>query len=387
MDFNQLSELVLVLDREQRADHNELGQLRQQLEALAVERADDAKRIAALEAELAATRAQVEQLLQLQAYFEHFKEQINQFLERSEARRQQAWRESEQLRQAEMDQLNQAVGELRREVDTYRRFDEEIAARRADYQRVVTELANLREQLAEASKEREEWQKVIALFEEMRRKDIQRFNDLPVQLAELAKRIDGILPRLQYLEQFPPRLTEIKTALEELRQLQNKDLEKLQFLEVQYERQIKSWTEETNAFRQRAAEYEKRIEQYAEQYQFVRKSAESLRAFQDQIERTQNEMSELQRLALNRQKLQLEEWQAAQEQRWQKYLNEWERHWSDYDKALGELTARVLKVEKELPAYRKHWQTLLQVIEEDAQARASAAQEWQARFEQLIEQE
>lgn len=387
MDFNQLSELVLVLDREQRADHAELSQLRQQLETLASERADDASRIAALEAELAATRAQVEQLLQLDAYFEHFREQINQFLERSEARRQQAWRESEQLRQTEMDQLSQAVNDLRREMDTYRRLGEEIAARRADYQRVVTELADLREQLAEANKEREEWHKVIALFEEMRRKDIQRFSDLPVQLTELTKRIDGILPRLQYLEQFPPRLTEIKTQLEELRQLQNKDLEKLQFLEVQYERQIKSWTEETSAFRQRAAEYEKRIEQYAEQYQFVRKSAESLRAFQEQIERTQNEMSELQRLALNRQKLQLEEWQVEQEQRWQKYLTEWERHWGDYDKALGELGARLLKIEKELPAYRKHWQTLLRVIEEDAQARASAAQEWQTRFEQLLEQE
>jgi chromosome segregation ATPase len=326
-------------------------------------------------------------LSQIEGFFEKYKEQVNLALEKSEVRRQQAQRDSDRVRQTEIENMTKAIGEVRREVEKFRRYDEEIAARRADVQRLAGEISRLQQQGVEINKEREERQRAIAFLEDQRRQDIKRVAELPPQITELAKKVESLAPRIQYLEQFPPRLGELKAALDEIRQYQNKDLEKVQFLGVQQERQMKSWNEETELFRQRLVEYEKRMEQYAEQHQTIKKSTENLQTFQDQIEHQQHEISELQRLTQNRQKVQQEEWQSQQEQRWQQFLVDSDRQWGDYDKTLAELAGRLVILEKGLPTFEKRWQILLQVVEEDAQMRALATRDWQLRFEQLVEQE
>jgi chromosome segregation ATPase len=379
--------MVTWLDQAHQRDRADLTQVRQQVEVVVAERDELATRVTALEAELVSLRAFVERLSQIEGFFEKYKEQVNLALEKSEVRRQQAQRDSDRVRQTEIENMTKAIGEVRREVEKFRRYDEEIAARRADVQRLAGEISRLQQQGVEINKEREERQRAIAFLEDQRRQDIKRVAELPPQITELAKKVESLAPRIQYLEQFPPRLGELKAALDEIRQYQNKDLEKVQFLGVQQERQMKSWNEETELFRQRLVEYEKRMEQYAEQHQTIKKSTENLQTFQDQIEHQQHEISELQRLTQNRQKVQQEEWQSQQEQRWQQFLVDSDRQWGDYDKTLAELAGRLVILEKGLPTFEKRWQILLQVVEEDAQMRALATRDWQLRFEQLVEQE
>ncbi len=387
MEHSQLTQMVTWLDSAHQRDRAELTQVRQQVEAVVAERDELAARVTVLEADLASLRAFVERLSQIEGFFEKYKEQVNLAMDKAEARRQQAQRDSDRVRQTEVENMTKAISEVRREVEKYRRYDEELAARRADIQRLAGDISRLQQLGGEITKEREERVRAIAFLEDQRRQDIKRVADLPPQITELAKKVETLGPRIQYVEQFPPRLGELKAAIDEVRQYQNKDLEKVQFLSVQQERQIKSWNEQTELFRQRLVEYEKRMEQYAEQHQAIKKSTENLQAFQDQIEHQQHEVSELQRLTQNRQKVQQEEWQGQQEQRWQQFLVDSDRQWGDYDKTLADIAGRLSLVEKGLPANEKRWQTLLQIVEEDAQMRAIAARDWQLRFEQLVEQE
>jgi chromosome segregation ATPase len=387
MEHSQLSQMVTWLDKEHQRDRAEVHQLQQRVETLAGEREEQAKRIIDLEAELAALHAYVDRVAQIEGYFERFKHEMNTLLEKSEARRQQALRDSDRVRQVEIENVTQTISEIRKEVEKFRRYDEELAARRADTQRLSETAARLQQQIMDANKSQDERVRSISYLEEQRHQDNKRIAQLQAQIPELFKKNELQLSRIQQLEQLPARVGEMRSGVDEVRQQQKQELERAQFQDAQRERQMKSWLEEAELQRQRMTEYEQRMERYAEQYQRIKKAMEDLQEFKEQIQRQQHETAELQRLAENRQRSQLEEWQTQEEQHWKKHTMEWDHQWSEYDKALAELTERATAFEKRVKANEKQLQSLLQMAEEDAQMRTIAAQDWQARFEEMVEQE
>jgi peptidoglycan hydrolase CwlO-like protein len=65
--------MVTWLDKEHQRDRNELHQLQQRVETLVQERDEQTKRITELQAELAALRAYIDRVAQVEGYFERFK--------------------------------------------------------------------------------------------------------------------------------------------------------------------------------------------------------------------------------------------------------------------------------------------------------------------------
>ena len=387
MEHSQLSQMVTWLDQARQSDRAAIEQLREQVENLAGSRDETAKYSVELESQLASLQADVERLSHVEGYFERFREQVNALLDKSETQRQQALRDSDQVRQAEIDNVTKVIAEVRKETEKTRRSDEELAARRADIRRVSDDIIRLKQQWEESDKERREWMRSAVFQEEQRRQDAKRVADLQSQVADLLNRMESVLARVQLGEQLTTRFSELKAGFDELRQQQNRDLEQRQFVEAQHERSMKSWSEEVSLFHQRVDDYDNRMEQYAESHQVIKRATDNLHEFQEQIERQQHEVSELQRLAQTHQRTQFEEWQTQEEQRWQKHIADWDRQWNDYDKTLTDLAARIVALEKGFSAGDRRLQLLLQISEEDAQLRAMAASDWQTRFEQVMEEE
>ena len=387
MEHSQLSQIVTWLDKEHQRDRAELHQLQQRVATLTEEREEQANRITELETELTALHAHVDRVAQIEDYFERFKQEMNALLERSEARRQQATRDSNRVRQVEIDNVTHSVNEFRKEMEKLRRYDEELAERRTDVQRLGEAVARLQQQILDANKGEDERARGIVYLEEQRHQDNKRIAQLQAQTTELSKKIELQVSRIQQLEQFPPRIGEMRSSIDEVRQQQSKEVERAQFQDAQRERQIKSWLEEAELHRQRMEEYGQQIERYAEQYHRIKKAMGELQEFQEQIQRQQHEAAELQRLAESRQKSQLDEWQIQEERRWKKHTMEWDHQWSEYDTGLAELTERLTALEKQTALNEKRLELLLRMAEEDAQMRAIAVRDWQMRFEEMIEQE
>jgi DNA repair ATPase RecN len=117
------------------------------VETLVKEREEQANRVAELETELSAFRAHVDRVAQIEDYFERFKREINTLLERSETQRQQAMRDSDRVRQVEIDNVTQAINEFRKQIETLRPYDEELVSCRADIQRLGESIARLQQQI------------------------------------------------------------------------------------------------------------------------------------------------------------------------------------------------------------------------------------------------
>ena len=387
MEHSQLSQMVTWLDQARQSDRAAIEQLREQVENLAGSRDETAKYSVELESQLASLQAEVERLSHVEGYFERFREQVNALLDKSETQRQQALRESDQVRQAEIDNVTKAISEVRKETEKTRRYDGELAARRTEIRSVSDDIIRLKQQWEESDKERRESMRSAVFQEEQRRQDTTRVADLQSQVADLLTRMESVLARVQFAEQLTTRFSELKAGFDELRQQQNRDLEQRQFVEAQHERSMKIWSEEIGLFRQRVDDYDNRMGQYADFDQVIKRATDNLQKFQEQIERQQHEVSELQRLAQTHQRTQFEEWQTQEEQRWQKHIADWDRQWNDYDKTLTDLTVRIVALEKGFSAGDRRLQLLLQVFEEDTQLRAMSASDWQTRFEQVMEEE
>ena len=387
MEHSQLSQMVTWLDKQHQRDRTELHQLQQRVEILAKEREEQANHISELEAELTALRAQIDRVAQVEGYFERFKHEMSAQLERSEDRRQQAMRDSDRVRQVEIDNVSQAINEFRKELERFRRYDEELVAYRTDVQRLGESVARLQQQLLEAIKSQDERARGITYLEEQRHQDNKRTAQLQAQTAELFKKIEAQVSRIQQLEQLPPRLGELKSGMDQIRQVQTKELERVQFQEAQRERQVKAWLQEAELHRQRMEEYGQNMERYAEQHHRIKKAMGELQEFQEQIQRQQHETAELQRLAENRQRSQLEEWQVQEERRWKKHTMEWDHQWSENDKALIQLTEQVTLLDKQTRDNGQRLELLLRMAEEDAHMRAMAVRDWQTRFEEMVEQD
>ncbi len=387
MEHSQLSQMVTWLDKQHQRDRTELHQLHQRVEMLTQERDEQTKRITELENELGSLRAYVDRVAQIEGFFERFKQETNSVLEMNETRRLQAMRESDRVRQIEIDNVTQMVSDIRKEVEKLHRYDDELAARRADIQRLTEAIPRLQQQFLDATKDKDEPVRAIKYLEEQRHQDAKRITQLQTQTADLFKKVQLQLSRIQQLEQFPPRLGELKTGIDGLRQQQNKEVERAQFQDAQRERQMKIWIQEAELHRQRMEEYAQQVERYADQHHRIKKAQEELQEFKEQIQRQQHESTELQRLAENRQRTQLEEWKTQEERRWKKETIEWEQHWVEYDKAIAELNQRIAALEKRIESNEPRLQLLLQIAEEDVQMRAIAVRDWQERFEQMVEQD
>jgi len=387
MEHSQLSQMVTWLDKEHQRDRAQLHQLQQRVETLVQERQDQTNRIVELEAELAALNAHVDRVAQIEGFFERFKQEINVLLERSEARRQQAMRDSDRVRQVEIENVAQSINEFRQEIEKFRRYDEELVSCRTDTQRLGESVTRLQQQILEASKGQDERVRSITYLEEQRHQDNKRVAQLQVQIADVFKKVELQVSRIQQLEQFPPRIGELRSSIDELRQRQSKEIERVQFQDAQRERQATNWLQEAEVHRQRMEEFGQQIERYAEQYHRIKKATEELQEFEEQVQRQQHESAELQRLAENRQRSQLEEWQVQEEQHWRKYTLEWDRHWSGYDKNLAELSGQFTVIEKQTQENAKRLELLLRIAEEDSQMRTMATRDWQMRFEEIVEQE
>ena len=387
MEQNQLSQMINWLDKAHQRDRTELHQLQQRVETLVQERQEQAKRITELEAELAAVHPRIERIAQIEGFFERFKHEINTLLERSETRRQQAMRDSDKVRQVEIENIAQAINEVRKEVEQYRRYDEDIVANRADTQRLGESIARLQQQVLEISKSKDEPVRSITYLEEKRQQDSKLIAQLQAQTSDLLKRIELQVSRIQQLEQFPPRIPELRTSIDEIRQQQSSELERIQFQEAQRERQVKSWQQEAELHRQRMEEFGQQLERYAEQYHRIKKAIGELQEFKEGIQRQQHETTELQRLAENRQRSELEEWRAEEERSRNEFEMKWDHHWSDYEHAIAELAERIPPLEKQNQEYAGRLNLLLKMAEEDAHMRAIATRDWQTRFEELVEQE
>ena len=322
MDMTQLAQMVTWLQEEQQQGILEMGRLTQRLDTLKKDNMEQATKIKDLEGRLVKQGAHLTQSTQVEASLERLKREVTLMLERHEKDLQQAGKDAVVLRQTERKAVNKAIEDIRGEVQQ------------------VSQLDSL--------------------------------HTIPF-LEDLARRNERNIQQLQTLDA-------------ELRHQQNLSAEALQLVEVERERQMTHWRTEMQAQQQMIEQYTSRIASLQEQSQAGKQLLQTLSQFEERLQKQQDQVAELQRLAEDRQKRELGAWQAENEKRWKQWETAAERQLADYRRQSQEILERLGSIEGQLARLTSQLNTLWQAQRSFAYHRVGEVQRWVTDFEKLWEE-
>jgi hypothetical protein len=388
MDLNQATQMLTWLDEERRQDKVELARLQEQVRSQAVEISEQAKRIQELEGKLAGTQVHLNKIEKIDDFFQQFKDEIVLLVEKYDQQRRQADREVRRLRQMERENQNKAMAEIRKELLTLSRLEQELQIRRAEDKRLGEAVLNIQQELGDVAKASEDRTKSMAYLETQREQDTKRIAELQEETSQLLTKSEARARKLESLEDSVRRLesqaAEWQAFQSALKQEQMNLIETQQLNEQHRRRQMEGWAEELDEYRMKMEEYTARMQRFTELYEENKKALEALEKFEQRLKQTQSELMELQYLAEQRQKEHLEEWRMENEKRWRKETLLWERQWREQARRDEEMEELLKEVEKQAEWNRSQVVALLRGRAEKARQQIIELEKQMAQVEEHL---
>lgn len=385
MDQPHLSSQLDYLEQKIQESQAATAKLQQKVETQEYLIQEQSRRIQQLEAELTQANAQLAVAGEVDDKLSHLRDEMVQYFERRYTRPEPNLGQPGGLVSQQLENHARALNDLRREIEKTARFDEQITLARTESSRLSQEISKFQAQLDKLSRSLEERTNPLKLLEEQRRADNRKLAELQAELPELQKKIEANATRVQLVGQQVPQFAKYEAALDSIREDIRNYREHMDFQLAQRERQLKDWSALAEVTERRIREIEMQMEKYTEFYQLNKRALTSLQDFQERLQRDQHRFGELQRLTEDRQRAEIEKFRADFEQRWQKQSMELQPQFVDFQRSQESLQKRLDELSKLHVTLEEQLNVVLQIIEEDVQARALAVAEWQRRFEEIAE--
>ena len=360
-----------------------IARLQQRLETQAFELQEQTHKIELLEDAVAQFKVQSARAPQIDEKLEHLKAELLQIFEQRYGRRPATAPEGSSLISQQLDSHTQALHELRREVEKTQRYNDQIELARTEATRLNKDVRQFQADLEGLRKHVDERVRPLTFMEEQNRTNARNLAQLQAELPDLHRKLEANLAKIQLIERQTPQFTKYEASLDGIREEIRRHRENMDFQAAERERQLKNWNELASMTEQRLKQNEQLLEKYAEHYQLNKRALESLQDFQERLQRDQHRFGELQRLAEDRQRAELEKIRADYEQRWKKQSMELEPQFGDFQKSIQTIEERLVELTKLQHALENQMSMVLQILEEDALARASATNAWQERLEEI----
>jgi DNA repair exonuclease SbcCD ATPase subunit len=387
MDTTQLAQMVTWLDEQHRRDRAEIAKLQQRLEAQTNEMQEQARRIKELEARLTSVQAQLTRFTQIEQALQNLKNEVTLLVNNQAEELAKAQREAERIRMGDREAFTRGLAEVRKDLQRLRAVEEELAVRKAEDKRLSEIVLDLRQGLGNLGKDIEERTRTIPYLSEQRAHDNKRIAQLQQENVELFKRLEEALGKLTLLEQKQQRLESqlppLVTLIEGMKRTQEQFIEALKLADVDRQRQMKEWAEVFEAQKAYITSFEQRLQEFTAVFEETRRAAAGLARFQEQIQREQTQVAELQRLAEERQRKELAAFLADHEKRMKKQALEWEYQWDQQHKVNAALKDEIAPLRVQLAHHQDMLEFFWRYVEAQGHAHLHAAQQWLEEIQNL----
>jgi len=341
LESTQASQLLAWLEEERKKDKAMLAKLDEQVKSLAAESQQQARHVRELDATLAAAKTTLSRLVQIDRILDEYKAETKALLERREDERKKSDREATRLRALEIEEINRAIAEIKKDLLRLPKMEDEMSARRAEEKRLGDVANQTVLRVETAIKQMDERTRGIPYLEEGRRQDNKRISTLEGDSVEHSKRIESLSAKLDLLEdslgKFPAKID----AVNERVTTQDAVIEEMRVLDFRRQQQTKAWDEELAKFRAQMTDYGDVMSRLREQAQINQKAAAELATFQETLRQRAAEIAEVERLFEERTKRTLEQAQGENEKRWQRYATHIDERWHHHDRQNAEQVNRL----------------------------------------------
>lgn len=360
MEPKQTAQMVSWLDEERRKDKALIVKLEERVASQTTLAEEQARRIQALEGELASLRTTALSVNLFDESISRLRTEMNGMFEQIQ-QRSMADQDLKKLRETMREGAAKAVDNLRQEIST--RIERELQPRRAEEERlsrVAVELQNYADTL---SKGLEEFQRSLTFLEEQRRQDSRRLSDVHSEVAEATKRTEGQQAKSELLEELSRRnersLAELTNAVLEIKQQRQTWIEQETLADQERE---KLTADALRRVEDSLKTFNKQTTTWTETHRAMKKQVDDFDRLADRIDRRLNELAEMQRLSEERFRHEWEEFQQEDQKRFRQFTLTNEEAWRGNEKFVKAATEQLasLAEQSEQLATQLHLLTSLQ---------------------------
>lgn len=386
MEMAEISQRLSFLDEERRKDRESIATLLERVEAQTGIIEAQKRQIQELEGVLASTRAELVKFTSLGQALEQLRQELTLLVSSAEEKRDKSSQELSRLRQVEQETVSRQIAELRKELKPIPRYDEEIQGLRSEIGRINAPIIALQHRLADLEKRTDDRLQSLIYLEEQRRHDTRRTTEVEAEISTVKKEIGDLTDKLPLLEQaIQTKNKEIDRAAELLQQ-QVEVIENQRVSEFRWERQVAEWAKLVEEIKQETASMTTQTVRLREQHALVRRALADLDPFRERIERRQDEMAEIQRLAENRQKRALEEWQTERDKGWERFRLDNNERWRENARLNEKRHSRIEAIEEFVRLFIPQIEALWDIPQAWAESIMIGPREWLATWSELAKQ-
>lgn len=351
MELSQLEQMLRWLDEERKRDKALIAAQQERLEQQAQTLESQAALIHSMQQDISSLRADLRRTDDYADMIEKVHRDLSSSVEELKAQTRRERQESEQMRRAEIETLNDLIADMEKKSRPLYHYAEALKAREAGEQRLQGLVQTLTNSLADLTKRTEDRMQSIVYIEEQRRADTRRISSIEGELPNLRKGHDELAARLIRLEDNLRKLpTRVDEAIEIAKSYDPK-IEALRVADFQREQRVKQYLDQAAKVDAEVARLVEQTQRYALLYNQNKQALDGLEAFQARLEKRQNEIAEMQRLTDERLKRQWEEWQAAFARDWQKRQVTDEDRWRRQDLSNQKLTTHMAEIDDQAELY------------------------------------
>jgi len=359
MDLTQAMQMINWLETERKRDKAVLSELQEKSRGLAAELSDQVKRIQELQTALNETQLRLGRMAQYDKLFEQFKADLVGEMDRRDSSLVKSMREADQVRRVEVEGLNRAITEVRKELPRFKPLEDEMPLRRAEERRLSEQIMRQGQRLDELAIRTEERIQNVIYVEEGRRQDSKRIAQLEEGHTIVLKRVEALAAKIVTLEEnlqrMPSRIEEAHARV----LAQEKVIEEVRLNDFRRSQEIKSFTDQVRIMIEPIPDYVANAQSNYQRVQEIslanQRSLDELQGFQNRIDKRQSEVSEMQRIAEERMRKQVEEWQSDQEKRWKRQMIVWSEQWQEHDRAHVPVGERLDKLEQDSVEFNRQF--------------------------------
>ena len=348
MDTNPTPKMVAWLDEERRKDKALITKLEERSTSQQALISDQTRRIMELENQINSLRTAILPISTFDDVITRLRMEFNANFEKLEARRSNIDIDIKKLRDTDREQFLRTVEELRQEMIT--RIEQAMEPRRVEEERLSRVAVELQNYANNLSKGLEDFERSLAFLEEQRRQDTRRISEINSEVAEVAKRVDSQLPKIELLEDLSRRnerrLSEITPRLVELKQQHQERIEEQALADQQRERTLNDMVRRMDSFAEEMINFSKQVQGWADTHRKIKQQVEDFERIADRVDRRLNEYSEVQRLSEERFRQEWEEFLADDQKRWRQFTLTNEEAWRENGKVMEEFKAELARLKE-----------------------------------------
>lgn len=388
MDIDQLQKRLEWLEDERRKDKLALASLEERLANQESVTSALPQQYKELDSSVTRLSAMLSRIDQIETNLLQVRVESSRNLESSEKTRIEHDREVEKAYRADLEGINKAIAEVRRNLEPISELKKGLQTRTEEDYRLGRLIEEIEQKILTYQRSDDEFRRSMRIMDEANKQENKRLVDLQAEVVALRKRLDEQRGKVdvtsENLRKVELRLSEFQAVETERRQTQAAFVEKMNLWQFEKDRAWKDIQTKFDESVNLSTNLEVQIQSLDATQRAVKRSQEAFDEITTRFDRRINEISEMQRLVEDRFRQEWVSYKADVQKRWTNYSLAQEEQQREFNRLNEKFTERLVALEDITQELRDRLHLVVGETSKQLQGIANLAHQWIDEYERAL---